>query len=129
MGAITNRPEYLTHIAEAGQDSGDLAWPFPPWSTLNELFADDLKASDIADWLQCRMDGSGDHLFAATLLGQFVPEHVPWVHLDLASAHQAESSPIFTGSGPRWAVQFLESIQRISSMKSTLSKGQGYLFK
>lgn len=47
IGALSNRPEYVSEIIAAGARSGERAWPFP----LDEDFAEDLK-SDVADVLQ-----------------------------------------------------------------------------
>ena len=40
----------------------------------------------LADTLQCRTQGAGDHLYAARFLGRFVGEGIDWVHVDMASS-------------------------------------------
>ena len=42
--------------------------------------------SKIADIVQCALDGKGDHILAARFLQRFVPEDMPWAHVDLSSA-------------------------------------------
>ncbi|MEO0972110.1 MAG: leucyl aminopeptidase family protein [Pseudomonadota bacterium] len=80
-GVFVNRPELQDMMVEAGRRSGERVWPFP----LSEDF-DRALESDIADIKQCTIDGRGDHILAARFLGRFVPESVPWVHIDLASS-------------------------------------------
>ncbi len=80
-GIFVNRPELQDMMVEAGRRSGERVWPFP----LSEDF-DQALESDFADVKQCTIDGRGDHILAARFLGRFVPDSVPWVHIDLASS-------------------------------------------
>ena len=34
-------------------------------------------------------DGKGDHVFAARFLNRFVPQEIPWLHLDLSAGSRA----------------------------------------
>jgi leucyl aminopeptidase len=115
MGAFTNRPEYISKLIEAGQQSGERIWPFPS----DTDFLEDLERTDIADLSQCRVGGDGDHIYAAVFLQQFLPENVPWVHVDMSSAHREEGalghiSSEYTGVGPRFAIEFLRKINKIN---------------
>ena len=67
--------------------------------------------SPLADIMQCTMDSKGDHILAARFLNRFVPEDIPWVHIDLSSASKtgglAHIPTEITGFGIRWAVEFI----------------------
>lgn len=80
-GIFTNRAALIPPVVAAGTQSGERVWPFP----MDEDFDEDLK-STVADVLQCSAEGSGDHILAARFLQRFVPEHLPWIHVDLSSA-------------------------------------------
>lgn len=105
-GAFTNRPEWHSTIEEAGRDSGERVWPFP----MDEDFDSDLE-SPIADILHCSPDSKGDHILAARFLNRFVPEEIPWIHLDLAPSNRsgglAHVPTDFTGFGVRYMAQLL----------------------
>lgn len=105
-GAFTNRPEWHTTIEEAGRESGERVWPFP----MDEDFDSDLESS-IADILHCSPDSKGDHILAARFLNRFVPEEIPWIHLDLAPSNRsgglAHVPTDFTGFGVRYMAQLL----------------------
>jgi leucyl aminopeptidase len=61
----------------------------------------------------CAVDGKGDHILAARFLKRFVPDGIPWVHVDLASATRrgglAHVGTEVTGFGVRWALELLLS--------------------
>src|SRR5271167_3014286 len=79
-GAFTNRPDRRDLIESAGGISGERVWCFP----MDADFDTDLESS-VADVLQCSADGKGDHILAARFLNRFVPEEIPWLHLDLSA--------------------------------------------
>ena len=58
-----------------------------------------------------RLEGKGDHILAARFLNRFVPEALPWVHLDLAASDRkgglAHVPTEFTGFGVRYASRLL----------------------
>lgn len=83
-------------LRAAGTASGDALWPMPLTPAV-----DDALRSDIADLLQCAPAGSGvwggrllpDALHAARFLSHFVPEGIPYAHLDIAgTAERKEAS-------------------------------------
>ncbi len=104
-GVFTNRPEFFEKILAAGRISGERVWSFP----LDDDFDSDLE-SNIADVLQCALDGKGDHILAARFLQRFVGE-LPWIHVDLSSATRrgglAHVGGEITGFGVRWALELL----------------------
>eukprot|EP01031_Cornospumella_fuschlensis_P025257 gene25257-30500_t len=114
IGAMTNRDALVTSLIHAGLQSGERVWPFP----IDDDLGEDLK-SDIADTLQCRADGPGDHLYAAYFLKRFVNTACPWVHFDLASAYRpgglGHVPSDYTGAGVRAAYTFLQHVLAIKS--------------
>jgi leucyl aminopeptidase len=105
-GVFTNRPQLAPKLIEAGRVSGERVWNFP--------FDSDYDAeleSKVADVLQCTVDGKGDHILAARFLGRFVPEELPWVHVDLSSSSRngglAHINTDITGFGVRYALELI----------------------
>ncbi len=79
-GVFSNRGAANALMRKAGELSGERVWPFP----MDADFDEPLK-SDIADIKQCAPDASGDHILAARFLSRFVPEEIPWIHIDLSA--------------------------------------------
>jgi leucyl aminopeptidase len=105
-GVFTNRPEWHVVLEKAGRDSGERVWPFP----MDEDFDGEIESA-IADILQCTPDSKGDHILAARFLSKFVPNEIPWVHIDLASSNRtgglAHVPTDFTGFGVRYTTHLL----------------------
>lgn len=107
-GAMTNRREWIEPIIQAGERCGERVWPFP----YEDDYDEDLK-SEVADTLQCRTTGAGDHIYASRLLGRFVDKEIGWVHVDMASSgtHKGGLAQIPTdlqGFGVRFGVEWLK---------------------
>lgn len=107
-GAMTNRPEWIGLILQAGRDCGERVWPLP----YEDDYDEDMK-SLVADTLQCRKSGEGDHLYAARLLGRFVGDGIGWIHVDMASSgtHEGGLAHIPTdlqGFGVRFGVEWFQ---------------------
>jgi len=105
-GAFSNRDSLHASLTTAGRDSGERVWPFP----LDKDFDDALK-SDIADTLQCSLEGEADHILATRFLNRFVDEKINWVHVDLAASnHKGGLGHIptdTTGFGVRYTLNLL----------------------
>jgi leucyl aminopeptidase len=105
-GVFTNRPEWHAALEKVGRDSGERVWPFP----MDEDFDGEIESS-IADILQCTPDSKGDHILAARFLSKFVPQSIPWIHIDLASSNRsgglAHVPTDFTGFGVRYATRLV----------------------
>jgi len=105
-GVFSNRTALHPVLKRAGRDSGERVWPFP----IGDEFVAGLK-SDTADLIQCRSSGGGDHIYAASFLGEFVDRKIPWVHVDLsASSHKGGLAHIpteITGFGVRFTMNLL----------------------
>jgi leucyl aminopeptidase len=106
-GVFTNRDALHDTLIRAGRDSGERVWPFP----LDEDFDEALK-SDIADTLQCTLEGDADHILAARFLQRFVDESIDWIHVDLAASHHkgglGHIPTDTTGFGVRYTLNLLQ---------------------
>jgi len=105
-GVFTNRTAANRALVEVGAASGERVWPFP----MDDDF-DDLLKSDIADIKQCSPETQGDHILAARFLQHFVPNGIPWVHVDLsAGQHKGGLAHVpseITGFGVRLTLELL----------------------
>jgi leucyl aminopeptidase len=105
-GVFTNRIGLNETLIAAGRESGERVWPFP----LDPDFDDSLK-SEVADTLQCTLEGDADHILAARFLNRFVDDGINWVHVDLASSnHKGGLGHIptdTTGFGVRYTLNLL----------------------
>ena len=105
-GAFTNRLGTRAVIEAAGVASGERVWCFP----MDADFDTDLD-SQVADIMQCAVEGKGDHILAARFLMRFVPNEIAWLHLDLAAATRhgglGHVGTEITGFGVRYALELL----------------------
>ena len=102
-GVFTNRRELHGVLEQVGEQSGERVWPFP----IGKEFMEDLK-SDTADFQQCSVKGSGDHILAASFLAEFIENDIPWVHMDLSAGDNdgglGHVATKFTGFGVRYTM-------------------------
>ena len=105
-GVFTNRPALAQKLIDAGRESGERVWTFP----FDSDFDSDLE-SKVADILQCTTEGKGDHILAARFLSRFVPEEIPWAHVDLSAATRTGGlghvNTEVTGFGVRYALELI----------------------
>ena len=105
-GVFTNHPALSQKLLDAGRESGERVWTFP----FDSDFDSDLE-SKVADILQCTADGKGDHILAARFLSRFVPDDIPWAHVDLSSATRTGGlghiNTEVTGFGVRYALELI----------------------
>lgn len=107
VAAVMGNDETLIQdVHRTGCAVGDRIWPMPLW----DFLFDELK-SDVADMknVGSRMGGA---LHAAMFLKQFVPEGIPWAHIDIAGPSRADKANALTlvggsGFGVRTLVEFL----------------------
>ena len=106
---FANRDPWREPLIQIGRASGERVWPFP----LDEKDFDQTLESPIADIKQCTTDGMGDHIYAARFLKRFVPDSIPWLHIDLgASSHKGGLAHIptqITGFGVRFTLELLDA--------------------
>jgi leucyl aminopeptidase len=114
VAGVMGTPELCDRVRAAGEAVGEPAWPMP--------LPDDVRKgmdSEVADISQINasMDRAGHMLQGGVFLSQFVPDGLPWIHLDIAgpSYHSGEPFGYWTKGGTGVPVRtFLELIDRIA---------------
>lgn len=105
-GVLTNTPALVPKLMEAGRSSGERVWNFP----CDADFDSDIE-SKVADVVQCAVDGKGDHILATRFLSRFVPQQIPWAHVDLSAATRSGGlghiNTDVTGFGVRYALDLI----------------------
>jgi leucyl aminopeptidase len=88
-GLMGNDDDLLARVQAAAEKSGEKVWPLPLWDTYFEL----LK-SEVADVKNVGGRKAGA-ITGGLFLKQFVPQGVPWAHLDIAgSAWEEKDRPL-----------------------------------
>jgi leucyl aminopeptidase len=86
---VMGTEEECARVKAAGERVGELAWPMPMPEEIRKSME-----SQIADVSQCAagLERSGHMLQGGIFLSHFVPEGMPWAHIDIAgpSAHSGE---------------------------------------
>jgi leucyl aminopeptidase len=88
IGAM-GEPAWRDHVVAAANAAGESAWAMP--------LPDDIRSgldSPVADLINSPAERFGGMLAGGHFLGEFVPDGLPWVHLDIAG-------PAFNQGGPR----------------------------
>ena len=88
-----NREDLVASIREIGASVGERFWPLPLW----DFYFDALK-SDVADMKNSADRGAGA-IHAAMFLKQFVPDQIPWAHLDIAGTAWTDKDTGFSRKG------------------------------
>jgi leucyl aminopeptidase len=96
VAGVMGTPELTERIRLVGERVGELAWPMP--------LPDDVRKgmdSDVADISQINagMDRSGHMLQGGVFLSTFVPDDLPWAHIDVAGPAYNSGDP--TGYWPK----------------------------
>jgi len=101
-GLMGNHDDLMARVQAAAEKSGEKVWPFPLWDTYFEL----LK-SDVADLKNVGGRKAGA-ITGGLFLKQFVPQGVPWAHLDIAgSAWEEKDRPLVPKGASGVGVQLL----------------------
>lgn len=99
IGAM-GEPALRDRVVAAGNASGEQLWAMP----LPEELRSSLD-SPVADLLNAPGERSAQMLVAGMFLGNFVPDGLPWVHLDIAGpAYNAGPARDYTPKGATGAV-------------------------
>jgi leucyl aminopeptidase len=105
-GLFATDAKLASRALAASAASGERLWQFP----LPEDFDTDIE-STTADIAQCALEGKGDHILATRFLKRFVPDGIPWAHVDLSAATRrgglAHVPTEITGFGARFALTLL----------------------
>jgi leucyl aminopeptidase len=79
VGAVMgNREPFIQALQKVALAVGEKLWPLPLW----DFYFEDLK-SDVADFKNVGSRKAGS-IVGGIFLKQFVPQEIPWVHLDIA---------------------------------------------
>ena len=101
-GVMGNREDFVKSIREIGMEVGERLWPLPLW----DFYFDSLK-SEVADFRNTG-DRSAGSIIGGIFLKQFVPDEIPWVHLDIAGTAWSDKDPKgATGFGVRTMLEFI----------------------
>ncbi|MEP3654418.1 MAG: leucyl aminopeptidase [Litorimonas sp.] len=105
-GVITRDFDLAQTMMDIGERSGEDVWPLP----LHPNHYDQIK-SDIADIKSTA--GSPGASIGAAVIGTFVDEDQPWVHIDMAGVDWRDSA---TPTAPKghagWGVRFMDQLVR-----------------
>ncbi len=102
LAAVLGRDrELVERVVKAGKESGEILWELP----FEKAYIKDMK-SDFADIANISSKAYGGTITAALFLGEFVPEEIPWAHLDIAGPAYLDKkwkyfAPGATGFGAR----------------------------
>ncbi|MBN2162334.1 MAG: leucyl aminopeptidase [Pontiellaceae bacterium] len=107
---LGNDETLVSDLIAAGNNAGERLWQLP----LYKEYSDDMK-SDFADISNICKSSSAGTATAAAFLQEFVPEDIPWAHIDIAGTawlesakpHQAPGATLF---GARLLAQWIESL-------------------
>jgi leucyl aminopeptidase len=109
IGALIARDEVLgRRVLEAAKQVGEPLWPLP-WAP---RYRDQTRSRAPGAGLRNHPGtDTGRALTAALFLGAFVPQTVPWAHLDIAGPAMSGSGPDAraTGYGVRTLIELIEN--------------------
>ncbi|MFC1467945.1 leucyl aminopeptidase [Verrucomicrobiota bacterium] len=107
---LGNDQKLIQNLIKAGEHAGERLWQLP----LYKDYSDEMK-SDFADLSNLSKSGGAGTATAAAFLQEFVPENIPWAHIDVAGTawhqsakpHQGPGATLF---GSRLLAQWIESL-------------------
>ena len=105
-GLFTTDDALAGQLLAAGEAEDEKLWRLP----LVDCYDDAIK-SQIADLRNCTWERGPDHIHAARFLQHFVPEGVPWAHLDIAGTSEATEDGPLAAEGPTgFGVRLLDRV-------------------
>jgi len=110
-GVMANDDALAAGVAAASDRAGEAAWAMPLPGELRKGLD-----SSVADLANVSGDRNGGMLVAGLFLREFVPDGVPWAHIDIAGPSFNESDPFGytprggTGAATRALVQIAEDV-------------------
>lgn len=109
-GLFSNHPKLASELKASAVNAGERIWELP----LEDAYKQLLK-SPVADIKNISGSHYGGAINAALFLSEFVPETLPWAHLDIAGPAYAEKdaplTPVGgTGFGVRTLLEYLRSV-------------------
>lgn len=105
-GLFANDDKLAGRLFAAGEAEDEKLWRLP----LTDLYDDAIK-SEIADLRNCTWERGPDHIHAARFLQHFVPDGIPWAHLDIAGMSEADEDGPLAAEGPTgFGVRLLDRV-------------------
>lgn len=91
---VGNDSKFTQKLIQAGNAGGERFWELPLWPE----HKDDMKGT-FADLQNIGKSGTAGTITAAAFLSEFIPENIPWAHMDIAGTAWEESSKPWTNPG------------------------------
>ena len=91
---LGNDQKLINTLIKNGTSAGERLWQLPMYKE----YSDEMK-SDFADLSNLGKTGGAGTATAAAFLQEFVPENIPWAHLDIAGTGWVESAKPYQASG------------------------------
>ncbi|MBC8507843.1 MAG: leucyl aminopeptidase family protein [Anaerolineales bacterium] len=104
-GLMSNNDQLADALFQAGESTNERLWRLP----LDDEYFDLIKGTD-SDIKNSAGGPSAAPIVGGMFLKQFVPDEIPWVHIDIAGTATIEKSKgirLATGFGVRLVVEFL----------------------
>lgn len=116
-GIMGNNESFVRAVQNIGWETGDRLWPLP----LYDFHFEGIK-SEVADFKNVG-DRSGGAIAGGIFLQQFIPDNIPWVHLDIAGTawttkDQGAIPQGATGFGVRILVELARRWPEIEGLRS-----------
>ncbi len=113
IGLFSNDDAFAKCCEIAGEETGELVWRLP----LDEDYRA-LLDSDIADLCNASKKRDAGSVTAALFLKEFVPDGIPWIHLDIAGtafldAPEHYHLTLATGVGVRLVLRMIEKMSLV----------------
>ena len=108
---VGNNHKFNQTLIKAGDAAGERLWELPLWPEN----MDDMKGT-FADLQNISKSGTAGTINGAAFLANFVPEDIPWAHLDIAGTAWEESSkpwmdPGVTLFGARTLIEWIKELK------------------
>ena len=123
-GLMTPDDGLASELLAAGEETGERLWRLPIW--------DDYRQNLKSEWADMKNSAGrvAGTVNAAVFLKEFVPEGVPWAHIDIAGVAHFEKEhagygPGATGFGVALAIEFLKRRYRVGKRETEKGKRRG----
>ncbi|VGO23071.1 leucyl aminopeptidase family protein [Pontiella sulfatireligans] len=91
---LGNDQKLINQLVSSGTEAGERLWQLP----LYKDYSDEMK-SDFADLSNLGKSGGAGTATAAAFLQEFVPDGIPWAHIDIAGTAWVESAKPYQDAG------------------------------
>ena len=110
-GVFSNNAKLTESLKKAANNTGEFIWELP----LFQEYKEEMLKSNIADMKNISQGHFGGAINGALFLSEFVPEAIPWAHLDIAGPSFTETGSDLnpkggTGFSVRMILQYLFSL-------------------